>query len=86
MDLFNEIDVILIRIHYLCRVDIAVKMKLRVLVDHTSIEIFGNDGEVVVTSNFMPALDNVSYLFSADKKVKIISADIYSLKSIWPKG
>lgn len=64
---------------------IAGKMKLRVLVDRTSIEIFGNDGEVVITSNFMPALDNVSYSFSADKKVKIINADIYSLKSIWPK-
>ena len=59
------------------------KMKLRILVDRTSIEIFGNDGEVVITSNFMPDLLNRFYSLSTDKQIKIVSADIYSLKSIW---
>ena len=59
------------------------KVKLRILVDRTSIEIFGNDGEIVITSNFMPDLLHRSYSLSTDKQIKIISADIHSLKSIW---
>lgn len=62
------------------------KIKLRILVDRTSIELFGNDGEVVITSNFMPDLSNRSYSLSAEKKIKIVSADIHSLKSIWNRN
>lgn len=59
------------------------KLKLRILVDRTSLEIFGNDGEVVLTSNFMPDVGNFSYSFTADKEVTLAKAEIHSLKSAW---
>lgn len=58
------------------------KIKLRILVDRTSIEVFGNDGQIVITSCFMPDDEKV-YSFISENKTKIISSDVYSLKSAW---
>lgn len=59
------------------------KIKLRILVDRTSIEIFGNDGEVVLTSCFMPQEENKMYSFTSKDKVELIKAEVHSLKSAW---
>jgi len=61
------------------------KIKLRILVDRTTVEIYGNDGRVVITSCFMPEEDKLSYSLTTEKKVKIISAEAHSLKSAWSK-
>ena len=58
------------------------KIELRLLVDRTSIEVFGNDGEVVITSNFMPDEGNKNYSFTSRGDVTV-GAGIYSLKSAW---
>lgn len=58
------------------------KIKLRLLVDRTSIEVFGNDGQVVITSCFFPD-DEKKYSFVSKGKTRIISADVHSLKSAW---
>jgi sucrose-6-phosphate hydrolase SacC (GH32 family) len=60
------------------------RIKLQILVDRTSIEVFGNDGLVVLTSGFLPADENKGLMTMAEGgTVKIISATVYSLKSIW---
>lgn len=61
------------------------KLRLRVLVDRTSIEVFGNEGEVVLTSNFMPDLNNLSYSLIAKDRITLSKAEVRTLKSIWTK-
>ena len=57
------------------------KIKLRILVDRTTIEIFGNDGQVVMSSCFMPD-DVMSYALCANGEINV-SAEIHELKSAW---
>ncbi|MGV8134109.1 MAG: GH32 C-terminal domain-containing protein [Mangrovibacterium sp.] len=61
------------------------KIKLRILVDRTTIEVFGNDGEVVITSCFMPDQNNQNYSLTAKGKIQIIKAEVHALKSAWNK-
>jgi len=61
------------------------KIKLRILLDRNTVEIFGNDGEVVISSCFMPEDGNMDYSFTAEGEVKIVKAEIHSLKSAWIK-
>ena len=61
------------------------KVKLRILLDRTSIEIFGNDGQIVITSAFIPDDDNKTYSFTSNDGVKLVNAKVYSLKSAWTK-
>jgi sucrose-6-phosphate hydrolase SacC (GH32 family) len=61
------------------------KIKLRILVDRTTVELFGNDGEVVIPTCFLPE-ENNQYLelFANGGNAKIASLDVYPLHSIWP--
>jgi len=59
------------------------KIKLRILVDRTSIEVFGNDGRIIITSCFMPEDNNSSYSFTTKSEVKVVNAEAHSLKSAW---
>lgn len=61
------------------------KIKLRILVDRTTIEIFGNDGETVMTSCFMPEEENKSYSLTSLGDINLLKAEIHSLKSAWTK-
>ncbi len=57
------------------------KIKLRILVDRTTIEIFANDGRIAITSNFMPTEDHYYHL-TTDGEANV-AAEIHSIKSIW---
>lgn len=59
------------------------KIKLRILVDRTTIEVFGNEGSVVITSCFMPDESNRLYSLTSGEEIKLVRADIHSLKSAW---
>ena len=59
---------------------------VRILVDRTSIEVFGNDGRVSMSSCFLPGPENTGLeLFSDGGNPKILSLTICELKSIWLK-
>lgn len=60
------------------------KIQLRILVDRTSIEIYGNYGRVIMPMGIIGENDNLK-LYSTGGSPKIISLDIYELKSIWDK-
>ena len=60
------------------------KVKLRVFVDWSSVEIFANDGEVAMTDLIFP--DNASRaieLFAENGQVNVISLAIHPLRKIW---
>ncbi|HWE95906.1 MAG TPA: glycoside hydrolase family 32 protein [Tepidisphaeraceae bacterium] len=61
------------------------RVKLRVLVDRTSIEAFGNDGRVSLTSCFLPKADDKGLgVFAKGGKAKIVSLMVHELRSAWP--
>jgi sucrose-6-phosphate hydrolase SacC (GH32 family) len=63
------------------------RIKLRILVDRTSIEVFGNDGRVVLTSCFLPTDDNKDVsMFAEGGRARLVAAEIHPLQSIWPSG
>ena len=59
------------------------KVKLRVLLDRSSLELFANDGQNVATFFAIPKTDNLSVAVSGGVDTKINSMVIHKLKSIW---
>ena len=60
-------------------------LKLRILMDRTSLEIFGNDGEVFLTTCLLPHPEARGFsLVSIDEPIRLVSAIRYDLASIWP--
>ena len=61
-------------------------IKLEILVDRSSIEIFANDGKVVLSSTFnsKEKADGI-YLFNTGGELMIEKLEIYPMTSIWEK-
>jgi fructan beta-fructosidase len=60
------------------------RITLRILVDRSSVEMFGNNGAVAVTDLIFPdQAANQLEVFASEGEVKLLSLDIYSMKSIW---
>ncbi|HEY3372206.1 MAG TPA: glycoside hydrolase family 32 protein [Prolixibacteraceae bacterium] len=61
-------------------------IKLEILMDRSSIEIFANDGKVVLSSTFTAKEDaDGIYLFNIGGELEIEKLEIYPMKSIWQK-
>jgi sucrose-6-phosphate hydrolase SacC (GH32 family) len=60
-------------------------IKLKILFDRTSVEVFGNDGETVITSCYMPEDDNLNYSLTTNGEINVVKAQVHSLKSAWIK-
>lgn len=61
------------------------QITLRILVDRTSIEVFGSDGKVSMSSCFLPRPGHSGLeLFHVGGSPKILSMTVCELKSIWP--
>ncbi len=61
-------------------------IKMHILVDRSSVEVFGNNGEVVITDQIFqdPSSQNLK-VYSMDGNVLLKSLEIYPLKSSWKK-
>jgi sucrose-6-phosphate hydrolase SacC (GH32 family) len=60
------------------------KIKLEILLDRTSVEVFANDGQTVISNCFIPdekALDVV--LYTNGGELGIDKLEVYELESIW---
>lgn len=59
-------------------------LKLQILIDESSIEVFVNNGELVMTDLFFPSdgFDQITIL-ARDENISIKEAKFYKLKSIW---
>jgi sucrose-6-phosphate hydrolase SacC (GH32 family) len=69
---------------------VAVPLKdgvltLRVLVDRTSIEVFANDGEFVMSSCFLPAPWVLNYALTSTAPAEILDLKAHTLRSAWPQ-
>jgi fructan beta-fructosidase len=70
--------------HIAPRVTKSKRIKLRLFVDASSVELFADDGTVCMTELIFPSTPfNKVELLSEGGKVKLISTAVYSLNSIW---
>jgi fructan beta-fructosidase len=61
------------------------RIKIRILVDRTSVEVFGNDGEVAIPTCFLPEDDSRGLeLFASGGTARVVSLDVYPMTSCWP--
>ena len=60
------------------------RMRLQLLVDRTSLEIFGNNGEVSMSFCFLPeAANHRLALCAEDRGVRVVSLAVHELRSAW---
>jgi len=60
------------------------KIQLQILVDRTSIEVFGNEGRVSMSSCFLPDLENTSLgIYASGGEATVASLNVYDLCSAW---
>ena len=60
------------------------KIRLQILVDRISIEAFGNDGELSMTSYFLPDLENADIgVYAEGGMATLVSLKVHELKSSW---
>ncbi|MFX0561189.1 glycoside hydrolase family 32 protein [Tepidibacillus infernus] len=60
------------------------KITLHVFVDRSSVEVFGNDGDLVITDLIFPNEESKQMeLYAKDGNVKLNSLELYILKSTW---
>ena len=60
-------------------------LKLRIFVDKSSVEVFANDGEIVMSSRIYPDRKSTGIKFIANGKVKLQSLNFYKLKPVAEK-
>ena len=59
-------------------------LKLGILVDRASVEVFANDGEIIMPSCFIPKDGDRSLkMFATAGTARVGSLKVYRLKSIW---
>ena len=58
-------------------------VSLRVFLDHSSLEIFVNEGETVFSALVFPRSPYDSIVLEADEDIELSSGAVYALKSIW---
>ena len=62
------------------------KVKLRVLVDRASLELFVNDGQAAASFVVVPAADNRTISIEGNAALKLDSLFVNELKSSWPQN
>ncbi len=63
------------------------KIKLEILLDRASLEIFANDGRISMSFCFLPdPRDRNLKIYSSAGKARIVSLKVYELGSIWPES
>ncbi len=61
-------------------------LRLRMLIDRTSIEIFANDGRIVMSYCFVPDLDDYGLSLRCEGgSATVADLEIHELKPIWPQ-
>lgn len=62
------------------------RVKMQILLDESSVEVFANDGEVCITDRIFPdPVQSEIELFATDGSVLVKSLKAWNLKSIWNK-
>jgi fructan beta-fructosidase len=62
------------------------EVKLQIIVDRSSVEVFINDGEAVISDRIFPTGQSATIeAFVGDDSAKVTDAALWLLKSIWQK-
>ena len=62
-----------------------LRHELQILLDRTSLEVFGNEGQIPMKSCFLPDLGNTGLgCCSLIGKAKVVSMNVYEMNSAWP--
>jgi sucrose-6-phosphate hydrolase SacC (GH32 family) len=62
-------------------------VKIRILVDRTTVEVFGNDGEIVMPACFLPKDSDLGLtMFSTGGAARVGSLKVYKVKSVWKEA
>lgn len=64
--------------------DAGEPVALRIFVDRSSVELFINGGETVMTAQVFPSEPYDAATLSADGKIELRRGTVYELQSIWP--
>jgi fructan beta-fructosidase len=66
------------------RLTAGKSVKLHIFVDRSSVEVFGNDGETVLSETIFPkpGSDGIE-LYSRDGRARVLKLDVWNLKSIY---
>ena len=60
------------------------RVKLHILVDRSSVEVFANDGEVVMTDRIYPPPGSTAIeVYAKDAPGKVVSLTVWPLESVW---
>ena len=59
------------------------RLSLRVLLDRSSIEVYADQGKVVISNCFVPGEDHSIELYTRGGNAKIVSMNVHELKSSW---
>lgn len=63
------------------------RVQLQILLDRTSLEVFGNDGRVSLATCFLPNLaDRSLAAYCVGGEARLVSLEVYELKSAWSSG
>ena len=62
-----------------------LRVKIRVLVDRGSFQVFGNDGRVAISTGVLPDGKDKSIKASSQGPVKLVSLEVSELKSAWER-
>jgi fructan beta-fructosidase len=63
------------------------RVKLHIFVDRSSVEVFANDGEKVMTDRIYPPPASTGIeVYSTSKEGKVVSLKVWQLQSIWSTG
>ncbi|PYI89647.1 MAG: hypothetical protein DME26_00710 [Verrucomicrobia bacterium] len=61
-------------------------MKIHVFVDRSSVEVFGNDGDVVITDQIFPSFQSQGLeVYAKGGDARLVSLDVWTLNSILGK-
>jgi hypothetical protein len=63
------------------------RVRLRILVDRVSVDVFGGDGRLYVPMQFHPAAGERSLKLSArGEGARAASLEVYEMRSVWPEA
>ncbi len=62
------------------------RLKLRIFVDWSSVEVFGGDGEVMLTNLVFPSEESQGLELSTDGTVYVHKAKVSPLRSVWKRS
>lgn len=67
--------------------DEGEKLRLRIFVDHSSVEVFGND-RICITGRIYPTMPDTAgiNIIVNGGKTRLVSLDVWEMQSIWPDG